>query len=474
MSPAERAPLWAPWRWEAPWQVLLGITLGGALGYLSGAVFAEPVASLSGRWDMQIYDLFGTLFMRGLKMLIVPLVASAIISSLASVGQLPGFGRMGAKTLAFYLGSSLLAILVGLTLVNLIRPGGAVSLTAAEAVAAAETAGSAEAGHLERLAEHTEGRGVSDILHVFVELLPENIFAAAAQNRMLGLIVFSLLFGYFMSRLEGERRTVMVAFWEGLHDVFMGITDFILRFLPLGVLCLIAQTTAKAFADGNASARLGQLGAFAATVLLGLAIHALVTLPLLLHFFARVSPRRHARAMAPAMMTAFSTASSAATLPVTLETVEGEGVSKRVASFVLPVGATINMDGTALYECVAVLFLAQLSGVELDTSHQFLVVTLALLTSVGVAGIPSASLVAIVIILNAVNDRLPAGQHIPEAALALILVFDRLLDMCRTAVNVFGDSCAALVIARSEGESPLSEDGDRRSSPSVQAAANEA
>jgi len=448
------------WTWPLHYQVLLGLGLGGGLGYLSGGVLASSPADLVGRLDVALYGLGGTLFMRGLKMLVVPLVVSAIVTSTASVGGHAGFARMGLRTLVFYLATSLLAIVLGLVLVNAIVPGAGRGLDPSAVEAAARAPGSAEEGHLRALGERTAGRGAGDLLHVFEELLPENLVEAAAQDQMLGLIVVSLLLGYFIGELEGEKKTVMSRFFEATYDVFLALTFLVLRFLPLGVLCLIAQVAAQSFADGSVLQRIAQLGWFALTVLLGLAIHALLTLPLLLRFVGRVSPRRHYRAMAPVLLTAFSTASSAATLPLTLESVEAEGVSKRVASFVLPVGATINMDGTALYECVAVLFLAQLSGVDLGAGQQILVVVLALLTSIGVAGIPSASLVAIVIILHAVNARLPAGQHIPETALALVLVFDRLLDMCRTAVNVFGDSCAAVVVARLEGEEVLSGNGE--------------
>jgi len=232
-------------------------------------------------------------------------------------------------------------------------------------------------------------------------------------------------------------------FWQGVFETMMQITLWIIRFAPLGVFGLVARTVSVTGFEAFAP-----LAAFVATVFLGLAVHALVTLPLVLRFVGGVSPRQHVKAFSPALLTAFSTSSSSATLPLTMECAEkNAGVSNRIASFVLPLGATVNMDGTALYECVAALFIAQAYGIQLGFGAQFSIVVLALLTSVGVAGVPSASLVAILVILNAVG--------LPVEGVGLILAVDRVLDMCRTTVNVFGDSCGAVVIARTEGETEV-------------------
>ncbi|MEO6697427.1 MAG: dicarboxylate/amino acid:cation symporter, partial [Gammaproteobacteria bacterium] len=253
----------------------------------------------------------------------------------------------------------------------------------------------------------------------------------------------SLLFGYFMTRLTGRNGEVLRGFWQGVFEVMMHITGWVMKFAPIGVFALVAKVVA---ATGLAAIQ--PLLAFFFTVLLGLAIHFFGVLPLLVRLLGRVSPLAHYRAMAPALLTAFSTASSSATLPLTLECLEkNAGVSNRVASFVAPLGATVNMDGTALYECVAVMFIAQAYGIDLNFATQMLVVLLALLTSIGVAGIPAASLVAIVVILGAVG--------LPAEGIGLILAVDRLLDMCRTTVNVFGDMCGAVIIARSEGETDV-------------------
>jgi proton glutamate symport protein len=324
------------------------------------------------------------------------------------------------------------AILIGLALVNLTTPGIVDGQPAKDIIGLH--------ADVSEIAAKVEGRDASDVVEVFLRLVPPNIVSAAAdQGQMLGLIVFSLLFGYFMRSLRGAPAETLKAFWQGVFEVMMGITDLVMRFAPLGVFALVA----KVMADSGLEA-FRPLAVFFLTVLAALALHAFGFLPLMLKLFG-LHPARHYRAMAPAMLTAFSTASSSGTLPVTMECVEkNAGVSNRVTSFVLPLGATINMDGTALYECVAAMFIAQAYGLDLGFAQQFSIVVTALLTSVGVAGIPAASLVAITIIL--------ANIGLPAEGIGLILAVDRVLDMCRTSVNVFSDSCGAVIIGRLEGE----------------------
>ena len=260
---------------------------------------------------------------------------------------------------------------------------------------------------------------------------------------MLGLIFFSLLFGFFLARSKSEHAKTLTHFWQGVMDIMTEITMWVMRFAPIGVFGLVAKTAAI-----TGFAAFKPMLLFFFTALLALLIHAFVALPLVLKYVAGVSPKKHYAAMTPALLTAFSTASSSATLPLTLKSIQEEsGVSKQVSGFVLPLGATVNMDGTALYECVAAMFIAQVYGLELGFVQQFTIVMIALLTSIGVAGIPAASLVAISVILGAIG--------LPLEGIGLLLVTDRILDMIRTAVNVFSDSCAAVVIARSEGEDTL-------------------
>jgi Na+/H+-dicarboxylate symporter len=414
------------------WKILIALLLAVLAGLLSGT---------EGRWlgihFYAVYGFMGTLFMNALMMIIVPLIMSSIISGIAGVGETHALGRLGLKTMAFYLTSSLLAILVGLAMVNTLTPGLIGGEPAQQVLGLSEEAAAAVRAKV----QVGEDTAISD---VFLRMVPPNVIAAAADGQMLGLIFFSLLFGYFMTRIEGTRSRQLQEFWQGLFEVMMRITDWVIRFTPYGVFGLVAKVVAETGPD-QIEALAISLGTFTLTVLLALAFHMLITLPLLLRFVAGVSPWRHFQAMAPALLTSFSTASSSATLPLTMECVEkNAGVSNRTSSFVLPLGATVNMDGTALYECVVVMFLAQAYGLEMSIATQFTVVLLALLTSIGVAGIPAASLVAIAIILNTVG--------LPIEAIGMILVVDRILDMCRTSVNVFSDSCGAVIIGRSEGE----------------------
>jgi Na+/H+-dicarboxylate symporter len=290
------------------------------------------------------------------------------------------------------------------------------------------------------IAAVAEGRGPGDVAKVFHSMVPPNIIQAAADGQMLGIIFFAILFGYFMTHLTHEYAEPMFKFWDGVFHVMMRMTEWIMKFAPIGVFGLVAKVVAEA-----GFSAVGPLAVFAGTVILALAIHILVIMPLFLRFVGKVQPYKMFPAMAPAMLTAFSTASSSATLPVTMERVEENvGVSNKISSFVLPLGATVNMNGTALYECAAAMFLAQAYGLDLTLGVQFSIVFIALLTSVGVAGVPSASLVAIAIILGAVG--------LPVEAIGVLLVFDRVLDMARTAVNIFGDACAAVIVARLDGE----------------------
>ena len=436
-----------PWTWPLPAQVLIAIIIGIILGTVSGLFGPLP-----GGIDQFLYSLVGDMFMNALRMIAVPLVMISIIIGLAELGDRPGFARLGSKTLLYYVTTSLIAVVIGLTLVNVIRPGEGSSLAPTD-IAQLVAEGDQEAEKMEVIEDRTSGRGLIDSFNVLKEIVPKNIFDAMANSKMLGLIFISLLIGYFTPRLPQAHQDVLLPLWRATHAMVMKITYLVLAFLPLGVLALIAGTVSDVVANDRVSEIAGQLSWFVVTVLAALGSHMVLTMGIILLVVARVNPVKQFQAMMPALLGAFSSASSSATLPITMDNVrQRAGVSERVGSFVLPVGATVNMDGTALYECVVVVFLAQLYGIELSIGMQAVVVSLALLTSIGVAGIPSASLVAITIIIGSVNTMLPENQQLPLEALAIILIVDRVLDMCRTAVNVFGDSCGAVVVARSEGE----------------------
>ncbi len=413
------------------WQMLIAIIAATIVGLWSGAN-----SELLGVALYDIFNFIGTLFLNALKMIIVPLVMSSIIVGVAGLGHSDNLGRLSAKTITFYMLTSLLSITVGLILVNLLVPG----VIDGEAAGTRLNLSSPDA--ISEQLSRVEGRSAGDITAVFLRMVPPNIVKAASDGQMLGLIFFSLLFGVFMTRITKQFSHTMLDFWNGVYETMMAVTMFIMKFAPIGVFGLVAKTVAVTGFDA-----FQPLLIFFITVVLALAFHVFVSLSLMLRL-AGVNPLKHYRAMLPALLTAFSTASSSGTLPVTIECVEkNAGVSNRTTSFVLPLGATINMDGTALYECVAAMFIAQAYGLDLSFVTQFIIVLVALLTSIGVAGIPAASLVAITVILGVVG--------LPLEGIGMLLVTDRILDMLRTSVNVFSDSCGAVIIAKTEGEKDI-------------------
>jgi len=406
-----------PWYRRLHWQIFVAMGIGILAGWLGG----EGLVART-EW-------IGRVFVTLLKMVIVPLVITSIVTGVASVGSGLGIGRMFGKTFGYYVLSSLLAILVGLLLVNLIRPGVGADLGTAAAA---------------RLPELQTPSSITDLL---LDMVPVNVIEAAAKPDMLGVILFCILLGAAIASLpEGPRGKILDVFDAGFQAM-MRMTGWIIRIAPLGVFSLIAKVVGTTGFDAFRA-----LGLYMLTIAAGLTVHLFVTLPLLLLLLGRINPFIHFRNMIEPLTMAFSTSSSGATLPVTLRTVETRvGVSNRVSSFVLPMGATVNMDGTALYECAGVIFISQVLGVELGVGQQLAVVLTALLASIGAAAVPSAGLVIIFLVLEAVNLR---GAQV-ELIVGTMLAIDRPLDMYRTAVNVFSDSCGAAIIARSEGETDV-------------------
>jgi Na+/H+-dicarboxylate symporter len=402
------------------WQILIAIMLAILVGYTINQFTTDAsTPSLFGIAYVSIFNYIGTMFLNALRMIIVPLITSSIIIGVAGIGSGGNLGALGGKTLLFYASTTLAAILVGLLVINAIGPGYVDGEPARDLLAL-------DASTVD-IASEIEGRGAGDVAEVFLRMVPPNIIRAAAEGQMLGLIFFAILFGYFMTHLDNQYASPLYNFWNGVFHVMMKMTEWIMLFAPIGVFGLVAKVVAETGFDAA-----GPLATFAIAVIAALAIHAFVTLPLLLRFIGRVDPLKTLKGASPAMLTAFSTASSSATLPITMDSVEENiGVSNKVSSFVLPLGATVNMNGTALYECAAAMFLAQAYGLDLTLGVQFTIVAIALMTSIGVAGVPSASLVAIAIILVAVG--------LPVEAIGVLMVFDRILDMMRTSINIWGD-----------------------------------
>lgn len=393
------------------WQILIALVIAVIIGYFfPGAV--------------DYLDWMGKMFLRGLKMVIIPLIFASIVSGVTSIGSGKSLGRIGLKTITYYISTSLLAILTGLILVNIIKPGVGIEMGFQETVTSLST----------------ESGKINDIL---IRMIPENLIDSMAKGDILPIIFFAILFGFFITQVADNYKQPLTNLFEGLFEVMMRLTMFIIRFTPLGILGIVSGEVAR---NSDKLANLaGSMAIYILTVIIGLTIHAVITLPLILRLVARVKPIKHIRNMATPLLTAFSTVSSSATLPLTMEAVEHKsGVSNKISSFTLPLGATINMDGTALYECVAAMFIAQAYGIDLSFAEQMIVVFTALLASIGAAGIPMAGLVMITVVLTAVN--------LPLEGVGLIIAVDLLLDMMRTTVNVWSDSCGAVLIARSEGE----------------------
>jgi Na+/H+-dicarboxylate symporter len=361
-----------------------------------------------------------------LKMVSLPLIVTSLVSGVTGLGNADRLGKMFGRTILYYLTTSLLAIVTGLTVVNLIQPGVGANAPAMDQDA---KGGGSELGNV--------------LFEQIQNMIPTNPFAAAADGQFLSIIAFSLAFGVCTILVGGMAAERIRSLVDAAFQVMMRLTMLIIKLAPIGVFFLMLSATAT-----QGVAVFGTLGWYMLSVAAALLIHAAIILPAILHFAARRSPAEYAQAMSPALLTAFSSASSNGTLPLTMTCVEVRaGISNRVGSFVLPLGATINMDGTALYEVVAVLFIAQMSNVDLSMAQQIVVAFTALLASVGAAGIPHAGLVMMVIILQAVG--------LPTESQGLIIAVDRVLDMFRTAVNVWSDSCGCAVVARYESSGQL-------------------
>lgn len=409
-------------------QILLGLLVGAGAGLLANVLWrGEPALA----WVIShVAQPVGQVFLRMLFMVVVPLVFTSLALGVAGLGDLRRVGRIGAKTLGFFVATTALAVMLGLTLANVIRPGEALdpevrsALLAAYAPEAAEKVGAAQ----------TMSFGVE----TFVGIVPRNPVDAAARGDMLGLIFFALVFGLALAQLVPERARPVLRVLEGIGDAVTVMIRLAMRLAPFGVAGLIFSVTAQFGLDV-----LRSLGLYVVMVLLGLALHQFGVIGLLARLLAGVRPGVFFRRARELMVTAFSTSSSSATLPTTLRTAQEEfGVPREVAGFVIPLGATLNMNGTALFEGMTVLFLAQVFGVPLSLPMQAVVVVMSVLTAIGTAGVPGGSIPLLVMVLGMVG--------VPGEGIALVLGVDRILDMARTVPNVTGDLLTSLVITRSE------------------------
>lgn len=411
-------------------KIIIGLVAGVGAGFLANILDLVWLQNFFGQLEA-----LGTAWIRLITMIVVPLVVASLVVGTASLGDITKLGRIGGKTLAYYMSTTAIAVTIGLVISNVIRPGSGVDQATTDRLSA-QFSGQAEASMM--LAEQKPSW-----IETLIEMIPRNPIQAAAEMDLLPLIVFTVIFGAALTLVEKEKRDTVLTVFDGINDAAMVMIDWVMKLAPYAVFALIASIVAQFGFD-----LLQSLLLYSLVVVLGLLTHAFITYGTFVRVFAGISTIRFFRQIPQAQLVAFSTSSSNATLPVTIETAQEKlGVSKEVSSFVLPLGATINMDGTALYQAVAVMFIAQIYGIDLSIADQLVVVLTATLASVGAAGVPSAGIITLIIVLNSVG----LGQFV-QAGIALILGVDRILDMIRTSVNVTGDLSAAAVIARSEGE----------------------
>lgn len=402
------------------WQILIGIVLGVIFGIVMTKITPYPQWSPYVKWA-------GDIFLNGLRMVVIPLVFTSIAMGVAGMGESNSLGRVAGKTFAFYIVTTLIAATIGLTLVNLIKPGVGADLNLSENVTS------------------LSGTQVSFIDQI-VKIVPSNIFEALTTGNLLSIIFFAIIFGFFINKVDTKYQTTLKDLLQAIYEVIMKITFFIINLAPYGVFAIVATVIGKQANDTQALLSIaGSLGIFVLVVWGGLLLQGGVVLPLLVRTLAKANPWRHISKMSTSILTAFSTCSSTAALPINIrDSQEKCGVSSKIASFTLPLGCTINMNGTALYECVTAIFIAQAYGIDLTLMQQIIIVITSLLAAIGAAGIPMAGMVMITIVLNVVG--------LPLEGIGLVLAVEQLCDMPRTMINCYGDSCGAVIVAKSEGE----------------------
>ncbi|HBG25172.1 MAG: dicarboxylate/amino acid:cation symporter [Bacteroidetes bacterium HGW-Bacteroidetes-5] len=397
-----------------PWQILIGITVGFLFG-------------IFGHEYTQYTNWLGEIFLRALQMVVIPLVFSALIMGVSSIGESTDLGRIAGKTFAYYIITTLIACIVGLLLVNIFQPGVGVDLNLKESVT--------------NLAA-TEISFVDQLLAI----VPKNIVNAMAQGQMLPVIFFAILFGYFITVTSPKSKTILTDFFNAMYEVMIKITFLVIRFAPIGLFGVVSKMVGTHAGNTESlTTMFGSLGVYAAIVAGGCLLQGLGVLPAIFFFFTRKNPFKFMQQMGTGLLTTLWTASSAASLPITIPDIQTKsGVSRKIASFCLPLGNTVNMNGTALYESVTAIFIAQVYGIDLTVGQQIVIILTSLLAAIGSAGIPLAGLVMLAVVLNAVG--------LPLEGIGLVLVVQQPLDMIRSSVNVWGDLTGAVIVANSEGE----------------------
>ena len=418
----KKLPLWAK------------IFIGMGLGILWGLI------SVWAGWEMFTTDWvkpWGTIFLKLLKLIAVPLIFVSLVKGISSLTDITKLSRIGYKTIVIYIITTVFATTVGLAMVNIFKPGDVFPDDKQDEYR--EQFG----GQVDVRTKSAQELEKESPLFFFEDMIPENFFKAAGDNsKMLQIIFFAILFSIALVLVPGEKTQVVKDFFDGLNDVILKIVDLIMRFAPIGVFALMAALVVDFSGDADIFTALGM---YMITVVIGLFLLILGLYPAMMRIFAGIRIPAFMKALLPAQLVAFTTSSSAATLPVTMKQVTNElGVSKPIANFVLPVGVTINMDGTSCYQAIAAVFIAQVFGIDLTLMQQLTIVLTATLASIGSPGIPSGSIVMLIIVLNSVG--------LPVEGLALILGVDRPLDMLRTVVNITGDSTVSSIVAKSEGE----------------------
>ena len=417
------------------WQIIIGLLLGLVFGIIS-AIFGW------GQFTTDWIAPFGTIFIRLLKFIAVPLVLTSLITGIASLSDLRKLSRIGGKTISIYIVTTAISVTIGLVIVNLLQPGNKVPY---EMQTKLQETYEQDATYRADSAQKVKQRGP---LQLFIDMVPSNFFEAASNNRnMLQIVFISILIGIGLVQIPKNKSKPVLDIFGGLNDVIIKLVDIIMLIAPLGVFSLIAQTINKVAGNNpeQVAELLGALGFYMLSVIAGLILHLSITYTALLKLYVKMPLKTFFTGIGPAQLLAFSTSSSGATLPVTMERCEDElGVSEEVSSFVLPLGATINMDGTALYQAVAAVFISQAIGLELSLLDQLTIVLTTVLASIGTAAVPGAGIIMLVIILEAIG--------VPSTGIALILGVDRILDMLRTVINVTGDATIAITIASSEGQ----------------------